>query len=291
MSNFRSVCVFNKSFGLPHSETPQTNILHENRDLSKLRIDLCVEEAGELNDAFTTKNFTEIIDALTDELYVAYGAGSSFGVNLDYLFRYRVFKELYQHTAPQKRALDILTYEKEMDNNLINMTNYKLLCYVLLKTDTFFTEKRVNIINSDDIFRETFNTDEYDNISILLDELHNNITFSIKQLENNKNISSFDGTVNSLVDILYHTYKLGIFLGIDLDMSFDIVHRSNMSKLCISEEEAKQTVENYKLNDKRYNTPEYRNSDNDKYWVVFNRDTGKILKSINYNPADFRELF
>ena len=74
-------------------------------------------------------------------------------------------------------------------------------------------------------------------------------------------------------------------------MSFDIVHRSNMSKLCISEEEAKQTVENYKLNDKRYKTPEYRKSDNDKYWVVFNRGTGKILKSINYNPADFRELF
>jgi predicted HAD superfamily Cof-like phosphohydrolase len=291
MSNFQSVCVFNKSFGLPHYDTPQLTILLENTKLSKLRVDLCVEEAGELDEAFATHNFTEIIDALTDELYVAYGAGSSFGVNLDYLFRYRVVNKLYLFTQPEREPIDILTYEKHMDDNIKHMTNYKLLRYMLQKTDTFFTENRVSNINSDDIFGETFITAEYENIRLTMDELHNNLNMSIKQLEVNKNIQSFHGVVGVLVDILYHTYKLGIFLGIDLDRSFDIVHRSNMSKLCVSEEEATETVDHYKLNDKRYKNPDYRKSDNDNYWVVFNRDTGKILKSINYTPADFRELF
>lgn len=297
MSNFRSVCVFNKSFGLPHRDTPQTNVLQENRKLSKLRVDLCVEEAEELRDAFTTQNFTEIIDALTDELYVAYGAGSSFGVNLDYLFRYKVFNKLYRSQHPAGEDLDILTYEKNInecssnDTDLKTMTNYNLLRYILVKTETFFTENRVSTINSDDIFGDIFKTKDYENMRIFLNELHNNINRSIRQLEVNKNISSFNGVVGVLVDILYHTYALGIFLGIDLDRSFDIVHRSNMSKLCVSEKEAKETVEHYRQHDKRYSTPDYRKSDNDKYWVVFNRDSGKILKSINYIPANFSELF
>lgn len=291
MSNFRSVCVFNKSFGLPHYDIPQTTILQENTKLSTLRVDLCVEEAGELSDAFATRNFTEIIDALTDELYVVYGAGSSFGVNLDYLFRYRVFKELDLFTQPETEPLDIINYEKNMGDDIKYLTNYKFLSYMLQKTDTFFTENRVSNINSDDIFGETFRTEEYENIRLTMDELHNNLNRSIKQLEFNKNIQSFHGVVGVLVDLLYNTYKLGIFLGIDLDHSFNIVHRSNMSKLCVSEEEAIETVEHYRKHDKRYSTPDYRKSDNDKYWVIFNRDTGKILKSINYIPANFSELF
>ena len=52
--------------------------------------------------------------------------------------------------------------------------------------------------------------------------------------------------IDILVDLLHCTYKIGIFLGINLDKSFDIVHKSNMSKLCVSENEAKETVEWYK---------------------------------------------
>ena len=208
MSNFRDVCVFNRSFGLPHSDTPQTNILQENRKLSKLRVDLCVEEAEELSDAFKTHNFIEIIDALTDELYVAYGVGSSFGVNLDYLFRYKVFNQLYRSQHPEGEDLDILTYEKNikecssLDTDIITMTNYNLLRYILVKTEPFFTENRVSTINSDNIFGDIFKTKDYENVRILLDDLHNNIKMSIKQLEINKNISSFNGVVGVLVDLL-----------------------------------------------------------------------------------------
>ena len=81
---------------------------------------------------------------------------------------------------------------------------------------------------------------------------------------------------------------MGVALGINLDQSFDIVHKSNMSKLCRDKYDAMITVDKYKRTDKRYTTPDCRLSDNKKGWVIFNRDTGKILKSYKYTPADFK---
>ena len=104
----------------------------------------------------------------------------------------------------------------------------------------------------------------------------------------------FVETVDALVDILYVVYGAGTSFGVDLDKAFDIVHKSNMSKLCVSEEEAIETVENYERlyesGSSPYDTPEWRKSKNDKYWVVFNKSTGKVLKSINYTPANFTSL-
>ena len=61
-------------------------LLLENPKTSKLRYDLIHEEYNELLDAFKDKDFVEVIDALTDILYVTYGAGHSFGINLDKCF-------------------------------------------------------------------------------------------------------------------------------------------------------------------------------------------------------------
>lgn len=96
--------------------------------------------------------------------------------------------------------------------------------------------------------------------------------------------------IDALSDISYVTYGMAASLGINLDKSIDIVHKSNMSKLCNSEDEAVKTVEWYKENEKRYDSPTYRKSDDGKYWVVFNESTGKILKNINYIPANFDEM-
>jgi len=91
--------------------------------------------------------------------------------------------------------------------------------------------------------------------------------------------------IDALSDILYVVYGAGKTFGIDLDKSFDIVHESNMSKFCKTEEEAKATVKYYEQNIKLYKTPTYRQ--NGDLWIVYNEDTGKILKSINYTPAKF----
>ena len=73
-----------------------------------------------------------------------------------------------------------------------------------------------------------------------------------------------------------------------MDKAFNIVHESNMSKLCTSEEEAINTVQWYKDNNTVYDSPNFKKSKNNKYWIVYNESTGKILKSINYNKVDFK---
>ena len=101
----------------------------------------------------------------------------------------------------------------------------------------------------------------------------------------------FTEVIDALGDILYVVYGSGSSFGIDLDKAFDLIHKSNMTKLCKSEEEAIQTVEWYKENETRYDTPAYRLSDDKKYYVVYNESTGKILKSINYKPVKFDSIF
>ena len=56
-------------------------------DLAQLRLDLIAEETGELYSALAEKNIVQIADALTDILYVVYGAGHAFGIDLDDCFR------------------------------------------------------------------------------------------------------------------------------------------------------------------------------------------------------------
>jgi len=82
MSNFDEVKVFMKTYGQEVKSTPD---FPENKIL-KLRIDLIQEELDELKEAISNKDIVEVADALTDILYVTYGAGHSFGINLDDCF-------------------------------------------------------------------------------------------------------------------------------------------------------------------------------------------------------------
>jgi predicted HAD superfamily Cof-like phosphohydrolase len=91
--------------------------------------------------------------------------------------------------------------------------------------------------------------------------------------------------IDALVDILYVVYGTGVAFEIELDEAFKIVHDSNMSKFCKTEEEAKETVEYYKNTSKIYDSPAYRWEQG--FYVVYNESTGKILKSVNYTPAKF----
>ena len=96
--------------------------------------------------------------------------------------------------------------------------------------------------------------------------------------------------VDALSDILYVVYGMGDCLGINLDETFNLVHESNMSKLCSSEEEAIQTVNKYnkeiEMGKSPYDSPAVKKGDGD-YWIVYNKSTGKVLKNINYNAVDF----
>ena len=82
MSNFEDVKKFMKTFG----QEVKTNAGFSSDKINKLRVDLIEEELEELKDAISKRDLKETIDALTDILYVTYGAGHAFGVNLDKCF-------------------------------------------------------------------------------------------------------------------------------------------------------------------------------------------------------------
>ncbi len=140
-------------------------------------------------------------------------------------------------------------------------------------------------------------------------KLVNNIGLIKKHLLETKNIiylySSLLGTINM-------TYMLGFSLYIDINKVFNIVHESNMSKLCTSEEEAINTVNDYIMKRNIHNTyyeeyknklgedapetkkvycpydsPYYYKSSNSDFYLVKNKSTGKALKNINYKQVQF----
>ena len=83
MSNFEDVKIFMKNFGQMVRTKPQ----FPDKKTMQLRYDLIKEELNELEQAMKTKNLREIADALTDILYVTYGAGYAYGIDLDKCFK------------------------------------------------------------------------------------------------------------------------------------------------------------------------------------------------------------
>ena len=82
MTNFQSVKKFMETFGQEIKEKAS----FPNDKITALRYDLIKEELNELKEAMDKKDIKEVADALTDILYVTYGAGHAFGINLDEWF-------------------------------------------------------------------------------------------------------------------------------------------------------------------------------------------------------------
>ena len=83
MSNFTDVKTFMETFG----QMVRTKPRFPDEKTMQLRYELIKEELNELEQAMKTKNLKEIADALTDILYVTYGAGYAYGINLDKCFK------------------------------------------------------------------------------------------------------------------------------------------------------------------------------------------------------------
>ena len=82
MSNFNKVKTFMETFG----QEVKTKPSFSTDKINSLRYDLIKEELEELKEAMENKDLLEVADALTDILYVTYGAGHAFGINLDKCF-------------------------------------------------------------------------------------------------------------------------------------------------------------------------------------------------------------
>ena len=96
MSNFESVKKFMETFGQEIREKAS----FPDDKITSLRYELINEELSELKEAIDSKDIKEVADALTDILYVTYGAGHAFGINLD-----KCFEEV-QNSNMSKLGLD-----------------------------------------------------------------------------------------------------------------------------------------------------------------------------------------
>ena len=258
-TNQECVLEFTDAFNMFKTEYGKYSreLLIENPKTSKLRYDLINEEYNELLDAYKDKDFVEIIDALTDILYVTYGAGVALGINLDKSFQTITMKYRRKEFDETKTHFENIVGSYTLDNKKIKKT--------------IFNEGRESELNSIIVFTKTLDRDM---------ELLHEILIKFNQTEKLEEV---------LNKINYKVYSIGVLLNINLDTSFDIVHKSNMSKVCEDMETAIATVENYKNNDFRYDSPVMYRLDDGRY-IVRNESTGKALKSIKYTAADFTSM-
>lgn len=238
-TNFLKVRDFNISFGIGRSSTPDDKLI-------KLRKDLITEESDELFVAIQTKNYVEILDAISDILYVVYGAADSFEDEFDI----KLNESTNEIIKKIKLSDDILAIKSGLARMIIIMTNE----------------------------------------NIQLEELLESYSVELFMLNNSFDAKNIKDVLNQLVVIEHYMYAFAYLFGFDLNKSFDLVHQSNMSKLAEDEETAQKTVEWYLENEKRYDSPSYRLSPDRKYWVIFNKNTGKALKSIKYHPVNLSVL-
>lgn len=139
------------------------------------------------------------------------------------------------------------------------------------------------------VFTTLFNKLNFD-LNTSREILLNNITHTFDDLVKNANNQNINSSMICLHNLIFYIYHFQLISGYDSDRNFSIVHDSNMSKLCKSEEEAEQTVikyfTDYQNGTSPYDSPYYYKLENDLY-VVKNKSTGKALKSINYIKVKF----
>lgn len=298
LNNYQKIREFHEYSGLVlEDKIPEK--LFENLKLINLRVGLIDEEAKELEHALEAAKdkdqieienpFKEVIDALADIQYVTYGAGASFGINLnDALIEYLELNDLY---------------EEGLNGDT---------CFEIIRTRFSSYMSRVHgMIINDKIDYDLIESGQTVDLFVAI----KNAITNFKKVVKEQRASDLK---EALVEILFHTYSASAAWGINCDEAYAIVHNSNMTKFCMSEEEAKATVKKYKeqyeqikidnkypeepelisgwLNEMKkkginiYDSPNYRLSNDKTRYIVFNESNGKILKSINYIPADFTKM-
>ena len=315
MSNFQCVKEFNRAFDMVSKE-PKTYIgydeinngiikinpykytrmdIFDKHSIIRLRLNLIKEEIKELNDSIEQNDFKETRDAIGDILYVVYGMADVIGIDIDYIFSNTLHNEIIKYYINNNKNNEnshnifIDKIINGTENGLKKITNYN---YVKL----FLSE----IINNDN--------ELYNNITKLRSELLTQLNNEYLKLEKECEVETiyydttlkyqmFDQKILTVSQIIYNllklTYILSVLYNINADNDFAIIHESNMSKLCDTEEDAIKTVESYVIKYKNggspYDSPYYYELPELKKWIVKNKSSGKALKNIKYKEVSFTE--
>jgi predicted HAD superfamily Cof-like phosphohydrolase len=307
-SNFQCVKEFNRAFDMVLKEPKEyigydedshgsikinpykyfRSKVFSSHSLLRLRLNLIKEEIEELNDAIKVNDMKETRDAIGDILYVVYGMADIFGVDIDYIFSNTLQNEVFKYYVDQtnnKNQISSIFIDKIIsasDNEYKKITNFT---YIKLFTDELKDSKTSITIKTilDKINELYLNLEkECQNETIIFDGIDNN-TYNIQ----NKIVI----VSQYIYNLLKYTYLLATMYNIDADSDFAIIHESNMSKLCDTEQDAKDTVIDYEMKYKNgkspYDSPYYYELPELKKWIVKNKSSGKALKNIKYKEVTF----
>lgn len=141
-------------------------------------------------------------------------------------------------------------------------------------------EYRINILQRYDIYTET----NLDFFGVAANSLRDDLKFYIDKRDK----SFIECTLAGLINL---SINLGKSLGLDssqIIQAFDLVHETNISKICHTEEEAIQTVSYHqeRFSGKTDNSASYRKSFDGTYYIVYETKNGKILKPLGYKSVD-----
>ena len=195
------------------------------------------------------------------------------------LLRYNLIKEEYE---------ELLTATRE--NNLVEVIDALMdILYVLYGAAISFGVNTVlNDLSSYTQSIQDFNYNKQHKTvkTTILSKWTNDFGEILNKYQSSTTLDAIEKHINELIVC---TYFMCFCQGIDADYCFNLVHQSNMSKLCASEDIAKETVSWYKENSKIYDSPEYKYNARLNLWIVYNKSSGKVLKSIKYFPVNFTE--
>ena len=326
-SNFEKVMIFNRAFDMV-SRVPEkyncyvnttqkiTNFnpinnfrkefFNSSPNIIKLRLDLIKEEIEELHTAIIENDIIEHRDACADILYVVYGMADVFGIAIDDVFNNKFQSKIIKYYMDIDNNIDNIDNINNNDNKSINMfmnkyidatNNHKLTIDNFNNVKTFTNEFLEYDISSKS--REYLITIIYDNIKSKYLELELNcykpfedyIDIPLYSSSYILNENRADYIAHNLYELLVWTYIMTVVIGVDANADFSIVHDSNMSKLCDTEEDAIDTVNDYNTKyiagTSPYDSPYYYYLDNLDKWIVKNLSSGKALKNIKYKKVCF----
>ena len=323
LSNFQCVKEFNRAFDMVSKE-PKEYIGYEedtngfikinpykyvrskvlvSHSLMRLRLNLIKEEIEELNDAIKMNDMKETRDAIGDILYVVYGMADIFGFDIDYIFSKTLQTEVFRYYLDNNintiNNINNINDTKHTDNintiyidkiisassngskTISNFNYIKLFSDELLGSDKKAVTFKSIVSKINDLYLKL--EQECQNETIVFDDEHNN---SKNSIETKIIIIS-----HYIYNLLKYTYLLATMYTIDADSDFTIIHESNMSKLCDTEQDAKDTVADYEIKYKNgkspYDSPYYYELPELKKWIVKNKSSGKALKNIKYKEVTF----
>jgi predicted HAD superfamily Cof-like phosphohydrolase len=289
--------------------------IFESYSLIRLRLNLINEEIDELNVAIKENDFIETRDAIGDICYVVYGMADVLGIDINSIFTTTLQSEVIKYyvdttTNTTQTIISSLFIDKiinayhnnntEHNNTLRKITNFN---YIKIFLNEVINEYTSNTEIKE--IKESSHNETHD--TVLKTKLLENLTKTYLKLEeecqkeiiyygddkqtDSHNYTKFQIVGNLIYELLKLTYCLGSLYNIDVDADFAIIHQSNMSKLCDTEEDAKATVASYELKFKNgnspYDSPYYYELPELNKWIVKNKSTGKALKNIKYKEVSF----